>query len=205
MQEFCPRLIGTNRALGPVEFVNPTTGYLLVSEEVRTDAAISANFPRRIQVLKTMDAGATWSEVFRDNTDFSSSPVAKVKLDVVDAQTVFVSLNDSPVQQGDQNYHGTVRIWRTTDGGLTWNMATIPASHPSVSKAIIQDIDFCNAQLGFGVGCDLDDPRNAFVVKTIDGGVNWSLESVNPYPTGKAYSPQDPDILSTLSMGARSR
>ncbi len=80
-------------------------------------------------------------------------------------------------------YNGGV-IARTTDGGLTWT----DQFHAAQPNAVIQDIDFINAQAGFAIVTWSGTPTGTGVpvyrelMRTGDGGMTWSVAT--PAPIG---------------------
>jgi photosystem II stability/assembly factor-like uncharacterized protein len=103
-------------------------------------------------IHKTIDGGNTWN-----NTQLSdfSSPTA---IHFPSNQVGYIS-----------SYAG--KIAKTTDMGATWNIISQPTSKP------IRDIHFVTESTGFSVG---GDGLSSLIIKTIDGGVNWSVQTTTP-------------------------
>ncbi|MDQ3019736.1 MAG: YCF48-related protein [Bacteroidota bacterium] len=66
------------------------------------------------------------------------------------------------------------KILRTTDGGETWNMKTLPLYSP------LKTIFFINENTGWAAGGYFYFAHSGVVYKTIDGGSNWFLLSHSP-------------------------
>lgn len=112
------------------------------------------------QVYRSGDGGQTWTTLQLKPTLGSSFGIQLLGLDMVDAQTGYVS--------GDWN--GLDQLFaRTTDGGRSWQ--TIP----STSATSLRHLHFVTASTGFAVrfGSDLYTTR--------DGGQNWQLVNVPHY------------------------
>jgi len=82
--------------------------------------------------------------------------------------------------------HNGAVIARTTDGGRTWTDQYRAAQ----SNAVVQDVDFINAQDGFAVVSWTGAPTAGGVplfqelIRTVDGGITWSVAA--PASTGIA-------------------
>jgi len=94
-------------------------------------------------------------------------------------------------------------IYKTTDGGENWNLNYQDNVHYS-------SIKFIDGTLGFAVGNEY--PRNLYLAKTIDGGLNWNktlvaLEDGNPIinmvntSTGFIVSENSSNIYKTTDSG----
>jgi photosystem II stability/assembly factor-like uncharacterized protein len=68
-------------------------------------------------------------------------------------------------------------VWRTTDGGRSWESASLP------SWGRVRDLHFVDAMNGWAVtedwGVDGDYPQGA-VLGTRDGGITWELQATAP-------------------------
>lgn len=125
----------TNRS---VFFVNQTTGFVVGGFAI--DGATSS------EILKTTDAGETWSKITTPNYRNYST----------------FWLND---QLGFIGQRGTSGIYKTTDGGATWNALTLPLGG---TTGIWYDIYFQDANTGYACG------NSNALIKTTDGGATWS-------------------------------
>jgi photosystem II stability/assembly factor-like uncharacterized protein len=108
------------------------------------------------QVLRTLDGGASWY-------DFSipgESGVANAGHFFLDANTAWISLPNADYTSG--------KIYRTSDGGLTWQGADVafPQIRPQFLDA---QHGFALADLGAGAGS-----QAVAVLQTDDGGQTWT-------------------------------
>jgi photosystem II stability/assembly factor-like uncharacterized protein len=142
----------------------------------------------RMQLMKTADAGVTWSKTII-NDDFlnvylkdeqngfinSSKKIYKTTdggatLSVLESfpyyesnSTVAMTFVDSLVGfVGSGNYP---KIYKTTDGGVDWNIATITGLIDTLTW--FNKIFLLNSEIGWAVTSD------GGIVKTTNGGVHW--------------------------------
>jgi photosystem II stability/assembly factor-like uncharacterized protein len=66
-------------------------------------------------------------------------------------------------------------FFKSTDGGVTWNPITNPASNSSIG---LHGLYFSSADTGVVAGTD------GFIIKTVDGGTTWSTNGVSGWFTG---------------------
>jgi photosystem II stability/assembly factor-like uncharacterized protein len=122
-------------------------------------------------IITTSDGGATWKEVSRENI----SPA-------LTGEAAFAASGTCLVVQGKSNvWFGTggalqSRVFRSTDRGRTWTVATTPVAAGNSSSGIFS-IAFQDAQHGIVVGGDYRKPDEAKdnVAITADGGKTWRL------------------------------
>ena len=120
---------GTVTVLRSVQFVNTTTGWAVGDEEV---------------TLKTTDGGATW--VNKSPGTWSRSKSHAVR---------FMDLNLGWMLSDSD---GVAYIFKTTDGGESWNKYRLSSD--------MNSIFFADAYTGWVVGSD-------YMSKTTNGGVTW--------------------------------
>jgi hypothetical protein len=113
-------------------------------------------------VLKTVDGGATWNEVF----NFGSMG------EHYSTVTCLSFVDDNNGFMATQNY-----FYKTTDGGVTWD--SLP--YTVHNGMVFQDIYFFSA--GYGYGCD----AQGGIYKTLDGGNTWTVDRT-PDTTTFLYS-----------------
>lgn len=110
--------------------------------------------PTYSEVIKTTNGGATWQSV-------SQESYIAYSMCFINASTGVYGCADG-------------RVYRTVDGGNTWNFAMCPSSLD------ITSIHFINATTGFGFG------SGSVYIKTTDAGLTWNeysigVGSVNQY------------------------
>lgn len=103
-------------------------------------------------ILKTTDAGKTWTSVFSDSGYYTTS------VHTISATEVYVATNKS-------------FILKTTDGGATWKQIQV-----SVNDFFMSHINFKNQMVGYIAGSE---NANGKLYKTIDGGATWTDVATN--------------------------
>jgi len=103
--------------------------------------------------------GSTWTTV--EKTD----SINLISVDMVDGVTGYASGYGAPV--GTEFADG--RVYKTTDGGASWNMS---AGFPSTTPHLMAAISFADANNGFVTGGE------GRTYKTGDGGASWTIESL---------------------------
>lgn len=129
-----------------IYFVDENHGWAVTVKEV---------FPFNTLVLKTTNGGEEWiAEDFQDSSAFM--------------RTIFFF----------DSLHGFIGgsyIAETTDGGSTWNQASIDSS--LLSGYPIYKFNFYNEQLGFACGGAID--IAGVIWRTTDSGKNWAATGVS--------------------------
>jgi len=147
--------------------------------DARTGIAMSDPVDGRFILIKTTDGGATWKELPREN-----SPQA------IEGDGGFAASGTCIAVQGKKNVWfgsgggATARVFRSTDGGDTWNAAATPITAGNDSSGIFS-IAFKDAKNGVIVGGDYRKENEAGngVATTTDGGATWTLAK-GPRPSG---------------------
>lgn len=147
--------------------------------DARTGIAVSDPVDGRFIVVKTTDGGANWKEIPRENF-----PLA------LDGEGAFAASGTCIAVQGKTNvWFGTggaavARVFRSTDGGETWKIASTPITAGNASSGIFS-IAFKDARNGVIVGGDYNKEGEASnnVATTTDGGATWILAK-GPRPSG---------------------
>jgi photosystem II stability/assembly factor-like uncharacterized protein len=104
-------------------------------------------------ILRTTNAGATWSSV---------------------GDSSFGTLNDVHFTDTDNGWvTGTDNILGTTDGGLTWQYLFDEDTYNLAHSF------FVNSDTGYAVAISNTTPFPAYILKTIDGGLNWQREPLD--------------------------
>lgn len=132
--------IPTEHNLYSVKFATESVGYIA--------GGIADIFEdnNRATILKTTDAGKTWTSVFSDSGYFTTSVYA------ISATEVYVSTN--------KNF-----ILKTNNGGATWEQVQV-----SANDFFMSHINFKNQTVGYIAGSV---NANGKLYKTEDGGTTW--------------------------------
>jgi photosystem II stability/assembly factor-like uncharacterized protein len=156
--------------------------------DARTGIAMSDPVDGRFIVIKTTDGGANWIE-----TGDGNLPAA------IEGEGAFAASGTCIAVQGKTDvWFGTggaavARVFRSTDGGETWKVASTPITAGNPSSGIFS-IAFKDARNGVIVGGDYKREGEASnnVATTTDGGATWILAK-GPRPSGfrsaVAYAP----------------
>jgi len=113
---------------------------------------------RQGSILKSTDGGINWLDLSFKDVSINSSCY------FLNSQTGFVLKKD---------YYGS-QILRTIDGGLNWNTVL------ALDGKYLNSIKFISATTGYCIG------SLGSIVKTTNGGINWSISS-----TGATYTLKD--------------
>ena len=116
-------------------------------------------------IFKTTDGGKNWSPQLTDYTcDFTA-------VDAVDYNNIWVV--GCGYSTSDISNDPSFKILNSTDGGKNWNLklngATFNCDSICRKFGYVEDVDFIDPFTGFVVG------DSGMVLKTIDGGSNWTL------------------------------
>lgn len=112
------------------------------------------------KVLHTTDSGESWSSTSAGSEDLHD-------IEFIDANTIWVA--------GD---YGS--LFKSTDGGENWTSAiqldTIALGEMQFLSASdnIKDIEFLDENTGYLIGNTYDSGYKGFLLKTTDGGENWT-------------------------------
>jgi photosystem II stability/assembly factor-like uncharacterized protein len=128
----------------------------------------------RFTVIRTTDGGKTWTPVAPDNI-----PPA------LEGDGAFAASGTCLITQGTRDaWLGTggaakARVYRSTDQGLTWQVAETPIA-AATSSAGIFSIAFADALHGVIVGGDYRKEQDSSdnIARTADGGRSWTLDGV---------------------------
>ena len=139
--------------------------------DARTGMAVSDPVDGRFVLIKTTNGGATWREIPR-----ASSPRA------LEGDGAFAASGTCIAVQGKRNVWfgtgggATARVFRSTDAGLTWKVASTPITAGNASSGIFS-IAFKDSSNGVIVGGDYrkENETGDNVATTTDGGATWTL------------------------------
>ena len=116
------------------------------------------------QIVKTTDAGKTWSSVFFQNNTFFFNQIA------CGSEQVCVAAGEG---EGDSSEPG-VRIWVTHDGGASWTETLRHnMNHPSLMSA------FAISETEYWVGGGEFSPFVGVAYHSVDAGLSWVNETVH--------------------------
>jgi hypothetical protein len=130
-------------------------------------------------VTKTVDGGTTWTSV-----GFRNLGVTALALDPQNPQTLYAGVLAYAI--------GTSTLFKSTDGGSTWNSTTLSVPRGTISEVTI----------------DLQNPNTIYVVaslfgkapgvwKSVDGGASW-LDLSPGLPYGTSFVALDPQKSATI-------
>jgi photosystem II stability/assembly factor-like uncharacterized protein len=148
-------------------------------------------------ILKSTDAGATWTLLGNDVFDRRS--IARIVVDRNDADSVYVAVGEP----GFNGLSGNNGIWKSGDGGQTWVNTTAASGLPddqAYTDVIMDPSDSQHlfAAIGNPSGNDADG-----LYETTDGGATWAPSNGGgTFPSGRldgritlAISATDPSRL----------
>ena len=142
-------------------------------------------------VWKTTNAGQTWGNITDGRTDISS--VGAVSVAPSDPNVIYVGTGESQLRE-DLTY-GT-GVYRTTDGGQTWQHLGLTDTHQITKVAI----DPGNPDRAFvaAIGHAFGPNPERGVFRTVDGGKSWKKVLFIDDSTGAtdlSMDPSNPRIL----------
>jgi photosystem II stability/assembly factor-like uncharacterized protein len=161
-----------------IHMLDATTGWAFGGAE-------SVTFGTGDHVLRTRDGGQTWQDV---------TPPEPIPVDQLTGTAVgyFADADTAWVAYSYYSPSGVHVVWRTSDGGATWQ-ASAPIDISGMGDYFSpSDIQFLDAQTGYmlvhlGAGMNHD---YVVVMKTTDGGAGWTplfdpLNDAFPQSCGK--------------------
>ncbi len=147
-------------------------------------------------VYKTVDGGKSWKNMGLKN----SRQIGMILIDPRNSNVVYVAAEGSVWGPG-----GDRGLYKTTDGGKTWNKILEISENTGVNNIICDprnpDILYATSeQRRRHVFTKIGGGPESSVYKSEDGGKNWrkivkGLPSVDKGGMGIAISPQNPDVL----------
>jgi photosystem II stability/assembly factor-like uncharacterized protein len=149
--------------LGTIQMLNTTIGWAVAAANNR--------------VLRTTDGGASWRDVTPPYA--YSAQAAGVVEDFLSASLAWVAIAPA-------NGTPPIQVFRTTDGGQTWQSSLVPSDN-------LGQLTFLNAQDGWilaGIEAAAG-PKAVDVFRTTDGGKTWTkVSTASPtYTSPGALSP----------------
>jgi photosystem II stability/assembly factor-like uncharacterized protein len=150
-------------------------------------------------VLKSTDAGATWTLLGADV--FDRHTIAQIVVAPDDPNTVYVAVGGS----GVHGLSGNTGVWRSTNGGATWTNTTTAISRTAAFSDV--EIDPTNPQTLYAAAGSFRGSADNGVYKSTDGGDTWSLAGNFPRDSTNgritvAVAPANPQILYAVVAGS---
>jgi len=154
---------------------------------------------QRTVIMRTNDGGITWtSSVLPWSTAFDGSPGwsnAQVLTLSCATSSNCVGLSSVFHSVVDNAQTSNVLVWRSTDGGITWNSNWAPAPALASSLRLTCPTTLqCYAPVA--VGSRIPSNKNE-IMMTNDGGITWTFAT--PAPAGSATSIDEYNSLSCTS------
>ncbi len=162
--------------------------------------AISDPVNGHFVVIITRDGGKTWKEV-----DHNHMPAA------LKGEGAFAASNSCLTLSGKQDAWfgtgggGAARVFRSSDGGRTWEVEQTPIAGGSASSGIFS-LAFRDRSKGVAVGGDYQSATTSSgnAALTSDGGKTWSQPKTTPSPlylSAVAYVPGSTTVVAAGTAG----
>jgi photosystem II stability/assembly factor-like uncharacterized protein len=145
---------GTFANLFSVQFADSLTGYAVGDSSI---------------ILKTIDGGDNWvNQSVGVSADFSS-----VSFPTVDTGYVVGFYRNWLNSDTLYNY-----ILKTTNGGNLWTTSYLYKTTDDVGEPYVKSVFFPDVNTGYAVGARGSMMYYPYLVKTIDGGMNWTSQAM---------------------------
>jgi photosystem II stability/assembly factor-like uncharacterized protein len=157
-------------------------------------------------LYKSMDGGKHFKKVGLENSEH----IAKILIDPRDSDVVYVAAQGPLWAPG-----GDRGLYKTTDGGKTWNAVLEISENTGVTDVVMDPRDpevlyAASYQRRRHVWVLLNGGPESGIHKSTDGGATWKkinkgLPGVDKGRIGLAISPQDPDVLYAIVEAAQGK
>ena len=129
------------------------------------------------------DSGNAWTAMADGIANLGVSSIA---FDLVDTNTIYIGTGDRDA--GDSPGLG---VFKSTDGGKTWNQSNKSMGDVAVCKLIINPTKANTILAATGAGIYL----------STDGCANWKLSSINNFFTDVVFKPGNPNVVYATASG----
>lgn len=164
-----------NQALQAIQMIDTTTGWAVTT-------ANQAPFYTH-HILRTTDGGTAWQDV---------TPAYAHSTQAVGDVEDFLSASLAWVAIAPDNGTPSTQVYRTSDGGQTWQVSTVPATSQ------LGQLTFLDPQHGWllaGIQAAAG-PKAVDVFRTTDGGTTWTrVSTATPTYTSPGALPPGADWL----------
>ncbi len=157
-------------------------------------------------VYKSLDGGKSWRNVGLAKSEH----IGKIVVDPRDSNVVWVAAQGPLWADG-----GDRGLYKTTDGGATWNKVLEISDQTGVNEVHLDprdpDVAYASAyQRRRHVWTLINGGPESEIYKTTDGGANWrkltsGIPSVDKGKIGLALSPANPDVLYAIIEAQRGK
>ncbi len=173
---------------GPGVFVTNDSGLnwkQISTEHINDVAMINANVIYAVtdeKIIKTTNGGTTWDVIFNKPADCGMLNYIKV------FQNSTIVMGDCAVNSSNS----PAKIFKSTDSGTTWKSMNQNFLLGGTTSNIWRQLDFGSSDTGFFYYVSPLPDQKRLLVKTNDGGANWTNLNLNSdvlIYIVKAYSP----------------
>lgn len=182
---------GSWSIIGPVSYPNNNTtqptglGRVNVIQFHPTDAnTIFLGTPNG-GIWKSTNGGTTWNDL---SANIPSLGVSSILVHPTTPNIIYIGTGDR-----DAGDNAGIGVWKTTDGGITWNAANSTMGNTIVGEMVMNSND-PNIILA---------ATEEGIYKTINGGTSWTLKIAGKFKDIK-LKPTDPTIVYATKMGSTS-
>jgi photosystem II stability/assembly factor-like uncharacterized protein len=127
-------------------------------------------------IMKSTDGGVTWTNY--GNSQFGGSCVSSILVDPENPSIVTITTGD-----GGYNVESPGKVWRSTNGGVTWTAAISTVSEWSGATMSIKDGSGNRTYYVTG-----SDGNSQYIMKSTNRGQTWAAATVPNAPNSGAFS-----------------